>query len=234
MLTRVLNRQTAQSAVAYPLSLYLRFALASTRWSLDGEAHLAPFSAATPVVVAFWHECLPLMPALWRHVWRQNHDRRAHVLVSRHRDGRFIATVLREFHLLPVHGSATRAAGKPAKERGGAASLRALLAALAASDAVVITPDGPRGPPRQAAAGAARLAALAGAPLLPVAGRLRHHFRIRSWDRMIVPLPFGRGVLVCLPSLQIADDGPETIARIGAALTAAADRAEALCTRGAA
>ncbi len=230
MFTRVLNSQAAQRAAACLLGCYLRFALTSTRWTLDGEAHLTPFIADRPVIVAFWHECLPLMPATWLHVWRQNRNRRAHILVSRHRDGRFIGAIMRMFHVEVVHGSATRAAGKPAKERGGAAGLRGLLAALQAADAVVITPDGPRGPARRAAQGVVQLAVLSGAPILPAAARMRHHIRLGSWDRMMLPLPCGRGVLVCRAPICASDDGPATLAAIAAALTAAADRAEALCT----
>jgi lysophospholipid acyltransferase (LPLAT)-like uncharacterized protein len=230
MFTRVLNSQAAQRAAAFLIGLYLRFALSTTRWTLDGEEHLAPFVSGGAVIVAFWHECLPLMPAMWHHVWRQNRDRTARVLVSRHRDGRFIGAILRHFHADAVYGSATRVAGKPTKERGGAASVRALLSALDAAEAVVITPDGPRGPARVAAPGVAQLASVSGAPVLPAAARLRHRILLRTWDQMILPLPLGRGVLVCLPPIHVADDGEASRATIAVALTAAADRAEVLCT----
>jgi hypothetical protein len=229
MFTRVLNSQAAQRAAAALLGFYLRVALATTRWTLEGEAHLAPFVPGGAVVVAFWHECLPLMPAMWLHVWRQNRSRTARVLVSRHRDGRFIGAILRYFHATPVYGSAARASGKRTKQRGGAASLRALLTALDGGEAVVITPDGPRGPARVAAAGVAQLASISGAPVLPAAARLRHRILLRSWDRMILPLPLGRGVLVCLPPMRVADDSEASLSMIAVALTAAADRATLLC-----
>jgi lysophospholipid acyltransferase (LPLAT)-like uncharacterized protein len=75
----------------------------------------------------------------------------------------------------------------------------------------------------------AQLAAVSGAPVLPLAARTRHHIRLRSWDRMIVPLPWGRGVLVCLPAMRVPDDGAESVAAIAAALSQAADRAEMMC-----
>jgi len=229
MFTRVLNSQAAQRAAAALLGFYLRVALATTSWTLEGEAHLAPFVSGGAVVVAFWHECLPLMPAMWLQVWRQNRGRTARVLVSRHRDGRFIGAILRHFHVTPVYGSAARVSGKPSKERGGATSLRALLTALEAGEAVVITPDGPRGPARAAAPGVAQLASVSGAPVLPAAARVRHRILLRSWDRMILPLPCGRGVLVCLPPMSVADDSESSLACIAAAITAAADRAKLLC-----
>jgi len=229
MFARGLNGDVTQRAAAWLLGAYLRFALNTVRWTLDGADNLAPFAGDRAVVAAFWHECLPLMPALWMHVRRRNPHRGGCVLVSRHRDGRFIGAIMRQFGVQTVFGSTAHVEGKAPKERGGAASLRALRAVLAADQAVVMTPDGPRGPPRQAAPGVAHLAAASGAPVLPAAARLRHHIRLNSWDRMIVPLPFGRGVLVCMPPMQVKDAEPATLAAIGAALTAAADRAESLC-----
>jgi lysophospholipid acyltransferase (LPLAT)-like uncharacterized protein len=233
MFSRVLNSQAAQRAAALVLSYYLRFALKTTRWTLDGEANLAPFVQDTPVVAAFWHECLPLMPAMCMIVLRQNPGRAMRVLVSRHRDGRFIGAILGHFGVQAVYGSAARVAGKSvkdrAKNRGGAASLRSLLATLAEAGAVVITPDGPRGPARVAAPGVAQLAAVGGAPVLPMAARTSRRIRLNSWDRMIVPLPWGRGILVCLPAMRVADGDAASVTLIAAALSQAADRAEMLC-----
>jgi lysophospholipid acyltransferase (LPLAT)-like uncharacterized protein len=229
VLTKLLNKPAAQRAAASMLGFYLHAALATTRWTLDGEANLAPFVLDTPVIAAFWHECLPLMPAMWRHVRRRNNQRRAVMLVSRHRDGRFIAAIMARFHLRSVHGSTGTAQGNRLKNRGGAAGLRGMLAALDAGDAVVLTPDGPRGPARQAAQGVSHVAALSGAPVLPMAARMRHRLRLRSWDRMLLPLPFGRGVLVCLPAITVSPGGArDAHSQIEAALTAASARAEAL------
>ena len=54
--------------------------------------------------------------------WRRCAGRRAHVLVSRHRDGRLIGDVAGRFELSMVYGSSTR---------GGAAGLIALPACCA-------------------------------------------------------------------------------------------------------
>ena len=66
-----------------------------------------------------------------------------------------------------VHGSSTR----DGRDKGGAAGVRALLEVLAQGSHVVLTPDGPRGPARRAAAGVAQLAGLSGVPVLPCAAR---------------------------------------------------------------
>ncbi len=222
MLKRLLRRPAAQALLAVLLGRYLAFALATTRWTLDGAEYLAPHLAGTPAVFAFWHERLPLMPAGWTLLRRRSNGAvpAAHVLVSRHADGRFIGTLMRQFGIEAVHGSSSN---------GGAVGLRALLDVLAAGENVGITPDGPRGPRRMAAPGVASLAALSGAAVLPCSAQTSRRRVLGSWDRMVLPLPWGRGVVVCGPPIVVARDAAEqALATIAAALSEAADRADRL------
>ncbi len=217
---------------AWSLGLYLDLTLRSTRWTIDGGAHLAPYLSGGAVIVAVWHDRLPLIPALWAPARRHNPGRGVATLASRHRDGRLIAGVMARFGVRAVHGSTSwrKPGSTRAKEGGGAAGLRGLVAALEAGDAVVITPDGPRGPPRVAAPGVAHLSAVTGAPVIAVSGAVRHRLMLRSWDSMVLPLPFGRGVLVCRPEMRPGSEQTgAALARISAAMTEAADRADLLC-----
>jgi lysophospholipid acyltransferase (LPLAT)-like uncharacterized protein len=219
----VLRHPATQAALAGLLGFYLWFALRTTRWTLDGAVHAAPYLAGQRVIAAFWHERLPLMPTLWRLAWerRSDHSARVHVLVSQHRDGRFIGAVLRRFSVDVVLGSSSR---------GGASGVRALLGLLAAGDQIVITPDGPRGPRRVAAAGVAQIAALSGVAVLPCSAQVSRRRVMRSWDRMVVPLPFGRGVVVCGEPIRVPrQDWAQALPAIQAALNTAADRADHLC-----
>ncbi len=224
MLKRLLRSPGAQAALARVLGAYLDLALSTTRWTLDGAEHLARV-AAGPCVLAFWHERLTLMPMLWRlGSWQRGEvgtRLRAHVLVSRHRDGRFIGALMARFRVGTVHGSSSR---------GGTVAMRALLGLLARGDHVLITPDGPRGPRRRAAPGVAQLAALSGAPVLPVSGQTSRRRTLGTWDRMVLPLPFGRGVIVCAAPIPVArENWRGALPAIEAALDATAARADALC-----
>jgi lysophospholipid acyltransferase (LPLAT)-like uncharacterized protein len=222
---KLLRHPIAQAGLAKLLGLYLGFALRTTRWSLEGHEHMAPHAAGAPVVVAFWHERLPMMPMLWlrarqSHGGRNTHNR-VHVLVSQHRDGRFIGAVVSRFALNVVLGSSSR---------GGAKGMRVLLNLIGGGDHIAITPDGPRGPRRVAAAGVAQIAALSGVPVLPCAAQTTRRWVLRTWDRMVVPKPFGRGVVVCLPTISVPRDAwQDAVPAIGAAMTAAADKADQLC-----
>jgi lysophospholipid acyltransferase (LPLAT)-like uncharacterized protein len=219
----LLRTRQAQAVLSRLLSGYLRLTLRTTRWTLHGRAHLDPFAAGAPAVFAFWHEFLPLLPAfvLIARTLPGYRKTPMHTLVSQHRDGRFIGAVVRRFGIEPILGSSSR---------GGAAGMRNLLAVLAKGEIIGITPDGPRGPRRQAAAGVAQLAALSGIPVLPCAARTSRHVQLNTWDRMPIPLPFGRGVLVCGPPILVPREGwKEAVPAITEALNVAAERAAALC-----
>jgi hypothetical protein len=219
----LLRTPQAQAMLAALLGGYLAFALRTTRWTLDGQEHFRPFGAGTPAVFAFWHEFLPLMPGLSLIARKLPFYRPTpiHTLVSQHRDGRFIGAVVRRFGIRPILGSSSR---------GGAAGLRNLLAVLRQGDLIGITPDGPRGPRRQAAFGVAQLAALSGVPVVPLAARTSRRVQLNTWDRMPVPLPFGRGVVVCGPAISVPRHGwRDAVPTIADALNQVADRAEALC-----
>jgi lysophospholipid acyltransferase (LPLAT)-like uncharacterized protein len=226
MLKEFSRRPAVQAWLAGVLGRYLAFALHHTRWTLEGEEHLARGLADGPVVAAVWHERLPLLPALLRPARVCKPGLAVHVLASRHHDGRLIGEVMRHLGVGVVHGSTMR----NGQDKGGAAALRALIGVLRGGAAVVVTPDGPRGPRRQAAAGVAQLAALAGVPVLPCAAQTARRWVFGTWDRMVLPLPWGRGVLVCGAPIEVPRHGYEaTLPAIAAALTAAADRADALC-----
>jgi lysophospholipid acyltransferase (LPLAT)-like uncharacterized protein len=223
VLKRLLRQPAVQQAGARALGLYLDFALRTTRWTLHGEPHAAPHLAGAPAVAAFWHERLPLMPMLWIMARRRNAATRMHVLVSRHRDGRFIGAMVQRFAVHVVHGSSSK---------GGAVGLRTMAALLAGGDQVAITPDGPRGPRRRAAAGVAQIAELSGVPVLPCAAQTTRRIELSTWDGMVLPLPFGRGAIVCGQPILVAPHGWQSaLPVIEAALTGAAEAADRLCTR---
>ena len=228
MLKPLLRRPRARALGAQVLGGYLALALRTTRWTLHGADHLGTHLLRGPAIFAFWHERLPLMPALWTLAARRRGpaDARMHVLVSRHNDGQLIGAIMRRFGVGLVHGSSA----KGSAQRGGATGLRALLAVLTAGDQVVITPDGPRGPRRRPARGVAQLAALAGVSVLPVAAQTTRHRLLPTWDRMILPLPFARGALVCGPPIAVPREGwAAALPVIAAAHEAPADATDRLC-----
>jgi lysophospholipid acyltransferase (LPLAT)-like uncharacterized protein len=130
-------------------------------------------------IYAFWHENL-LLPAC------QYGRRDIHVLISQHADGELIAEACKHLGFRLVRGSTTR---------GGVEALR-LMKKLANVGHLGITPDGPRGPRRKVQAGAIYLAARTGLPLVPIGFAFARAWRMGSWDRFALPLPYSQAVCV--------------------------------------
>ncbi|RVT89556.1 DUF374 domain-containing protein [Rhodovarius crocodyli] len=227
MVKRLTRHPAVQAAGAWLLGQYLAFVYATTRWQLVGSEHLRRLEASTQrgegLITCFWHERLPMMPMLWRLARKEvpsMRDRKAHVLVSRHRDGRFIGDIVTRFQLSMVHASTSK---------GGASGLRTLLRLLRAGEVIAITPDGPRGPRRSPAPGVAQLAMASGMSVVPSAAATTRHVRLGSWDRMMLPLPFGRGVLMVGAPITLGrEDEAAGLASIKAALDACCDEADRL------
>jgi lysophospholipid acyltransferase (LPLAT)-like uncharacterized protein len=133
-------------------------------------------AAGTPIVFAFWHG--QMLPLLWQH-----RNEGVAILISSHRDGEIIARIATSFGFRTIRGSTSR---------GGGRALLGLVRELEGGGEVAVTPDGPRGPARQFAPGALVAAQRAGCPIVPVAAHADRSWRLRSWDRFMIPKPFAR------------------------------------------
>ena len=194
---RELVRQFVRSdrlrrVLCYAIHLYIRFVYATNRWRVEGAEHPRRLcEAGRPFILAFWHGRLMMIPMAWQRMAP------IHMLMSAHRDGRIIADAVAYFGVQSVAGS-TR--------RGGSAALRTMVRMLAAGDCVGITPDGPAGPAMVASAGIVNVARLARVPIVPITFATSRRRVMRSWDRMQVALPFGRGVFIWGEPIELGGD----------------------------
>lgn len=196
---------------------YIRLLRASMRLEWRGRERLdALRQDGGRFILAFWHSRLVMMPYVYP-------GGKITVLSSRHRDSEMLARVLIRLGLDLSKGSSTS---------GGAAGLRDILRKTRAGYDVAFTPDGPKGPPRVVKAGVIAAARFSGLPILPVAFSASPAWRLRSWDRTLLPRPFARGLYLYGEPLLVprGAEGPEqdalalTLARTLDALTDAADR----------
>ena len=206
-----------------------RLILRTTRWEILGREHYdAAVAKGGGLIGGTWHGRLCLAP-YWRPPTR-------HVvgMISANRDGDLIAGVLRRFGVTAVRGSSYDR--RKGRYKGGAEALAGAEQALSEGNIVVITPDGPRGPRMRAEPGIAMLSIRTGAPICPIAFSTVRGKVLRSWDRFLVPFPFGRGVQIAGEVLQpptaATPDAIETYRQqIEAALTSVATEADRLCGR---
>lgn len=140
-------------------------------------------------------------------------------LISLSSDGEYIARCLPKFGMKAVRGSTSR---------GGARALIHLIHAVREGYRPMLTPDGPRGPIYQVHQGILFLAKKTGLPIIPVGTALSHKIKVGSWDRMRVPLPFGKTALTYGKAVYVKDeaDMERAAAELKAELDKATDRSE--------
>ena len=218
-----------QGALGRLLAAYLRFALNTIRWRREGQGPVEALWRERPgMLLCFWHARLFLAPACWPL------DRAPPVrgVISLSPDGEFLVKAVARLGIPAIRGSSGKRSD-PAKAKGGAAAFREILKWVNGGGTTAITPDGPRGPREQMAEGTPMLAAVSGAPVLLLGLACRPCLRLKTWDRMVIPLPFGRGAILWEEPFTIGKgdvaEGAAPLQRAWAErLTAVTGRAEAL------
>lgn len=145
-------------------------------------------------IFSFWHcQIFPFADLFRRKLLRYGYP--VAMLSSWSRDGELGAQLGRRLGALVIRGSSTH---------GGTAGLRGLYRVMREHQSAAVTlPDGPKGPPREAKPGTTVLAQLTGLPILPVGLAISRSWRIKSWDRMLVPKPFSHIVVACGEPIEV-------------------------------
>ncbi|HYE45701.1 MAG TPA: lysophospholipid acyltransferase family protein [Caulobacter sp.] len=234
-----LRSPSVQRFLADVFALWLRLCFLTMRWTREGQDQIealwggwysgqAPY-AGKGAILCLWHGRIPLSPMSWPQA-PERHDMRA--LISRSADGEFIAMAMQAVGFPAIRGSSKKKSD-PGKNKHGEQAFRDMIRWVGQQGAIAITPDGPRGPNEVMQSGAPALARVTGAPVMLVGLACRPAIRLGSWDRAMIPIPFGRGAMVWEgPLFAVRDDDPEALAaEWGARLAAATRRAETLLER---
>jgi lysophospholipid acyltransferase (LPLAT)-like uncharacterized protein len=179
------------------LGAYLWLVLRTVRWTIVNRAPAdAVLADPKGFIVCFWHgriaASIGAQPLCRPH-------RPTRLIISLSEDGEFIARAM-EMMDLPAFRGSSRRTKDPKRRHSGGAAYRQSLDWIAEGGILILTPDGPRGPNEQMAEGPVRMASRTGAAVMLMGLATSPAARLKTWDRMELPCPFGRGV--------IAFDGP--------------------------
>ena len=167
------------------------------RFTIDDRAGLIGTPPNERYIGALWHNRLLLFPFVLK---RYLPARRGAALISASRDGAILADLIERFDFEVVRGSSSRQ---------GASAIRELSEVIASGRDVVITPDGPRGPAYQLGQGIIYLAQQSGAEVVPVNMEYSSSWRVKSWDRFILPKPFSKVRVILAPPHRVAATSTE-------------------------
>ena len=182
------------SRIAY---WYIKFVKHTTKWDLRGvETFYENLEKYGSVIFIAWHGRVPMAPSFW--------DKRKPLkaLVSPHRDGQLVAAMLRRFGIGNIDGSSNENAS------GAAISI---MKELKNGTTIAIIPDGPRGPSMTMSLSPIYYAQKAGIPVLGVTYSIENSIVVeKSWDKMLVPKPFNRGICAVTEPFFIPKDVSKT------------------------
>lgn len=156
------------------------------RYRVNGQAGIVqPSIHANPVIFALWHNRIFTMPPIWQRTGGKN--RTTVVLTSASKDGTTLATAMEMFGLGAIRGSSSRRA---------VSALIGMKKSLAAGDDVCVTPDGPKGPRYRVQPGVIKIAQATSTDIIPIHIRYGAAWRMKTWDRFVIPLPFSRVTII--------------------------------------
>lgn len=141
--------------------------------------HHAQISKDETIVVTFWHGEL-LMQSFNYQKLKPNTPVKA--MISHHKDGEAITRTVEFLGIGSIRGSSSK---------GGAKALISTIRELKAGNDVAITPDGPRGPRFSVADGIVAIAKKSNAKIAIFNCKPTKYWQMKSWDKFIVPKPFG-------------------------------------------
>jgi lysophospholipid acyltransferase (LPLAT)-like uncharacterized protein len=167
------------------------------RFTIDDRAKVIGVSPNERYIGALWHNRLLLLPFV---IKKFLPERRGAALISASRDGALLADLVERFDYEVVRGSSSRQ---------GASAIRQLSDIIASGKDVVITPDGPRGPAYELGQGIVFLAQQSGAAVVPINMEYSSCWRVKSWDRFILPKPFSTVRVTFNPPHRVAPTATE-------------------------
>lgn len=151
------------------------------------------FDPKNQFIHAFWHNRICALLPVWTSRFRTR-NKNTVVLSSASKDGAAIEASVGIYGVSAVRGSSSRR---------GAAALIALKKAAKNGKDLIITPDGPRGPRYSMQPGVIKLAQTTGLPILPITLLVDECWRLKTWDRLIIPKPFTRMKLIFQEPLEL-------------------------------
>ncbi len=163
---------------------------------VKGEENLINLiNSGRPIMVCVWHGRL-VFPSWYLRLKTTN----VHAIASRHTDAEIMARILRRWGYGLIRGS-TR--------KGGKAVVQKMADVFKNAGIIAVTNDGPKGPPRIAKAGSTGLALQYNVQIVTITGSATKFWQMKSWDRSMLPKPFGTIHIIVSPPLDISEK-PDT------------------------
>jgi lysophospholipid acyltransferase (LPLAT)-like uncharacterized protein len=147
------------------------------RFKITSDSGINPFDYRDKgIIYCFWHSQILPLGYIFRGIGVK-------ALISSSADGERASAVAQRWKHETIRGSSSR---------HGISALRQCVRELDRKKNLVLVPDGPRGPREIVKPGVGQIAIMSGAPVFPVSVVPDSSWKLRSWDRFLIPKPFTR------------------------------------------
>jgi len=132
-----------------------------------------------PYLICFWHGELLMQPFNYQ---KLRPNGKVSGMISNHKDGEILVRLSGYLGIHAIRGSSSK---------GGVKALISAIKEIKGGDDIAITPDGPRGPRHSVADGIVAISKKTNAKILIFNCRPSKYWQFNSWDKFVVPKPFG-------------------------------------------
>ena len=182
-LKHITQKNSFKRLFVWGIVQYLKFVRITTRWQVIQEGNMPD----TPkIIFTCWHARILMTPLVWSTTPFANTP--LNFIVSPSKDGDILNLFLSSFGYIPLVGSSGSGTGfLPFKNA---------IKILKQGKPFAIAPDGSRGPRYKMKDGLGFLALKQNAPIIVFTFNTNKRKVLNSWDKMIVPLPFSKGIII--------------------------------------
>ena len=191
---KLLKSDTCSELMSFLLYFYTKFVYYTTLWNKDELSRLYQvWTENDSIILISWHGRATMIPYFW------NKKRPLNALVSMHNDGMLMARLLKHYGLGIIGGSTTSNAAK--------AAVGLMKKIKHDNETIAIIPDGPIGPSMSMNMSPLYFAQKSGKPIIGITySTKRAKIFHKSWDEMMFPYPFNRGVINFTQPFYIKED----------------------------
>ncbi|WP_016917588.1 lysophospholipid acyltransferase family protein [Rickettsia honei] len=187
------NNKYVLSIITILLYWYLRFVYFTSKqkFIFYDNGNKEKFLNEQGVIFAFWHNMLALSPSMF--IGHRN----IYALISPHLDGKILKDLVGKFGCRVIVGSTNK---------NPIGALRNIIGKLSQGANIIVTPDGPKGPVYKVNSGITEIAYRYNTKLITIVSSTSRCFRLKSWDKLIIPLPFGTIKIIVGSPLELTND----------------------------
>ena len=191
---KLLKSKIASAIMGYIVYLYTKLVGLTTIWKKDSlQEFYKVWEKEKSIIIIIWHGRATMIPYFW------NKKRPLNALVSMHNDGMLMARLLKHYGLGIIGGSTTSNAAK--------AAVGLMKKIKHDNETIAIIPDGPIGPSMSMNMSPLYFAQKSGKPIIGITySTKRAKIFHKSWDEMMFPYPFNRGVINFTQPFYIKED----------------------------